>query len=141
LRSYVAERLDGERALSKLLALCGSLAIGLAALGLYGITAYGVARRTREIGIRMALGASRADVLRMFVREGLRLALFGAAWGALPAIAATVLLSGLFVGLFPVDVPTLAASAALLAAVTLAAAYLPARRAARLDPVLALRTE
>ncbi len=141
LRSYVAERLDGERALSKLLALCGSLAIGLAALGLYGITVYGVARRTREIGVRMALGASRADVLQMFVREGLRLALFGAAWGALPALAATVLLSGLFVGLFPVDVPTLAASAALLAAVTLAAAYLPARRAASIDPVLALRTE
>jgi len=141
LRSYVAERLDGERALSKLLALCGGLAIGLAALGLYGITAYGVARRTREIGVRMALGATRDDVLRLFVREGLALAVRGATWGILPAMAATYALSGLFVGVFPVDLVTLGGSALVLAAATLAAAYVPARRATRVDPIYALRTE
>ena len=141
MRAYVAERLDGERALSKLLAICGLVGIGLAALGLYGITAYGVARRTREIGVRMALGASRGDVLGLFVREGLQLATRGAAWGLLPAVAATYFLSGLFVGLFPVDPLTLAGSASILAGATLAAAYLPARRAAALDPVSALRTE
>ena len=141
LSSYVAERLDGERALSKLLTLCGTLAIGLAALGLYGITAYGVARRTREIGVRMALGASRADVVGLFVREGLRMAVRGMTWGILPAVAATYALSGLFVGVFPVDVLTLGGSSILLALATLAAAYVPARRAASLDPVSALRTE
>ena len=141
LRSYVAERLDGERALSKLLTLCGGLAIGLAALGLYGVTAYGVARRTREIGVRMALGASRADVLRLFVREGLRMTARGMAWGILPAVAATSALSGMFAGVFPVDVLTLGGSVVVIAGVTLAAAYVPARRAASLDPVFALRTE
>lgn len=141
LSAYVAERLDGERALSKLLAICGVLATTLAALGLYGITAFGVTRRTREIGVRMALGANQRDVVGMFVREGLRLAMRGTLWGLLPAVAATYSLAGLFVGVFPVDLLTLTGSIILLTSVTLAAAYLPARRAARLDPVLALRTE
>lgn len=141
LRAYVAERLDGERALSKLLGICGALAIGLAALGLYSITAYGVAQRRREIGVRMALGASRSDVVGLFVREGLRLASRGTMWGILPAVAATYALSGMFVGVFPIDPVTLIGSILLLAAATLAAAYAPARRAAGLDPVIALRTE
>jgi predicted permease len=140
-RDYVAERLDGERALSKLLTICGAVALALAGLGLYGVTAYGVARRTREIGVRMALGADRSDVLHLFVREGLGLAARGLTWGILPAVAATYALSGLFVGVFPVDPVTLLGSAAVLVAATLLAAYIPARRATHVDPLIALRTE
>ena len=140
-RNYVAERLDGERALSKLLSICGAMALALAGLGLYGITAYGVARRTREIGVRMALGADRGDVLRLFVHDALRLAWRGVLWGGLPAIAATYALSSLFVGVFPVDPLTLVGSTAILIAATLLAGYLPARRATFVDPLVALRTE
>ena len=140
-RDYVAERLDGERALSKLLTICGAVALALAGLGLYGVTAYGVTRRTREIGVRVALGAAERDVVRLFVREGLQLAGRGVMWGALPAVAATYALSGMFVGVFPVDPLTLLGSAAMLTGTTLLAAYLPARRATRVDPLVALRTE
>ena len=140
-RDYVAERLDGERALSKLLTICGAVALALAGLGLYGVTAYGVTRRTREIGVRVALGAAERDVVRLFVREGLQLAGRGVMWGALPAVAATYALSGMFVGVFPVDPLTLMGSAAMLTGTTLLAAYLPARRATRVDPLVALRTE
>jgi putative ABC transport system permease protein len=141
LRAYVAERLDGERALSKLLTICGLLALGLAGLGLYGLTAYGVTLRTREIGVRMALGAGRADVLQLFVRDGLRLAGRGVAWGILPALAVTYALSGMFVGVFPVDPVTLVSSILVLAVATLLAAYIPARRATLVDPLVALRME
>jgi predicted permease len=140
-RDYIAERLDGERALSKLLTICGALALTLAGLGLYGVTAYGVTRRTREIGVRMALGADRGAVLDLFVREALRLSTRGVIWGFLPAIAATYALSGLFVGVFPVDLLSLGAATVLLVAVTLLAAYVPARRATQVDPLIALRTE
>ena len=141
LRAYVAERLDGERALSKLLTICGLLALGLAGLGLYGMTAYGVTLRTREIGVRMALGANRRDVLQLFVGEGMRLAWRGVAWGILPAVAATYALSGMFVGVFPVDPLTILISVVVLAGATLLAAYLPARHATRVDPLIALRTD
>ncbi|HJR61464.1 MAG TPA: ABC transporter permease [Vicinamibacterales bacterium] len=141
LRAYVAERLDGERALSKLLTICGLLALGLAGLGLYGLTAYGVTLRTREIGVRMALGAARADVLQLFVRDGLSLAGRGVAWGIVPTLAVTYALSGMFVGVFPVDPVTLVVSILVLAAATLLAAYLPARRATLVDPLVALRME
>ena len=140
-RDYVAERLDGERALSKLLTICGAVALALAGLGLYGVTAYGVARRTREIGVRMALGADRADVLRLFVREGLQLATRGLLWGILPAVAATYALSSMFVGVFPIDPVTLLGSTVILVSATLLAAYIPARRATHVDPLVALRTE
>jgi len=141
LRAYVAERLDGERALSKLLTICGLLALGLAGLGLYGLTAYGVTLRTREIGVRMALGADRRDVLQLFVREAMRLAWRGVAWGIIPAVAITYGLSGMFVGVFPVDPVTLFLSVVVLAGATLLAAYVPARRATLVDPLVALRTE
>ena len=141
LRAYVAERMDGERALSKLLTICGLLAITLAALGLYSLTAFGITNRRREIGVRMALGGDPSDVVRLFVGEGLRLAVRGAVWGILPAMAATAALSGMLVGVFPVDPVTLVGSATILAVATLAAAAIPARRAATLDPVVALRTE
>ncbi len=140
-RDYVSERLDGERALSRLLVICGALALALAGLGLYGVTAYGVTRRTREIGVRMALGAEDRDVLQLFVREALRLAAYGVVCGALPAVAATSALAGMFVGVSPVDPLTLTGSAAVLTSAGVAAAYVPARRATRVDPLVALRTE
>jgi ABC-type antimicrobial peptide transport system permease subunit len=127
--------------LSTLLSICGALALALAGLGLYGVTAHGVARRTREIGVRIALGADQADVVRMFVREGLQLAVRGLVWGIMPAVAATYALSGSFVGVSPVDPVTLLASAAILVFATLLAAYIPARRATHVDPLVALRTE
>jgi hypothetical protein len=141
LRTFVAERLNRERALSKLLVVSGVLAIGLAALGLYSLTAYGVSLRRREIGVRMALGADLGDVRNMFVGEGLRLAARGALWGLLPALGATYALSGAIVGLFPIDPLTLTGAALVLAAATTTAAYLPARRAARVDPIDVLRAE
>ena len=141
LSQYVAERLDSEQALSSLLAVCGGLALVLAALGLYGVMAYAVARRTREIGVRMALGAERRDVMRLFVREGLNVAMWGLIWGALPAVAVTFALSGALVGVGAADPPTLAAAIALLVGATLLAAYVPARRATRVDPIVALRRE
>ena len=127
--------------MSSLLAVCGGLALVLAALGLYGVMAYAVARRTREIGVRMALGAERRDVMRLFVREGLNVAMWGLIWGALPAVAVTFALSGALVGVGAADPPTLAAAIALLVGATLLAAYVPARRATRVDPIVALRTE
>ncbi|HXG54780.1 MAG TPA: ABC transporter permease [Vicinamibacterales bacterium] len=141
LRDYVAERLDGERALLRLLAVCGVLALALACLGLYGVTAYAVTLRTREMGVRMALGAGASDVRRLFVRESLQLAARGLMWGLLPAVAATYALSGMLVGVFPVDPVTLIGSGLVLAAATTLAAYLPARRATRVDPLVALRAE
>ena len=141
LSAYIAERLDGERALSSLLALCGSLALVLAALGLYGVMAYAVARRTREIGVRMALGAGRPDVLRLFIGDGLRVAGWGLAWGLLPAVAVTYTLRGMLVGVGVADPPTMLASAAVLVGATALAAYIPARRATRVDPMVALRAE
>jgi predicted permease len=141
LSAYVAERLDGERALSSLLSICGALALVLAALGLYGVMAFAVARRTHEIGVRIALGASERDVVRLFVGDGLRVAGWGLAWGVMPAVAVTYVLGGQLVGVGVADPPTMIASAAVLVGATLVAAYLPARRATRVDPMVALRAD
>ncbi|HEX8694648.1 MAG TPA: ABC transporter permease [Longimicrobium sp.] len=116
-------------------------ALVLAAVGIYGVASYTVAQRTREIGIRMALGARAADVLRMVVREGLVLVGAGVALGTLGALALSRLLTGLLYGLGAADPPTYVGVALLIAAVAVAASVLPARRAARVDPAVALRTE
>jgi predicted permease len=141
LREYVADRLDGERALSALLSLCGGLALGLAGIGLYGIMAYAVACRTHEIGVRMALGAERRDVARLFLGDALRLAAIGVVTGVLPAVAISYAASGMLVGVQPVDAVSLSGAAALLVSATLAAAWLPTTRATRVDPIRALRAE
>jgi putative ABC transport system permease protein len=116
-------------------------ALILAAIGIYGLLAYSVAQRRREIGIRVAVGARRGDVLRLVVTDGMRLAAIGIALGVGGALALTRLLTGLLYGIGPNDPGTLGAVATLLSLVALLACYLPARRATRVDPLIALRSE
>jgi predicted permease len=121
-----------------LLAVFGLLAVTLTSVGIYGVMAYSVTRRTKEIGLRMALGAEHADVLRMVLRQGLKLTTLGVAIGLVAAFGATRLIANLlFVS--PTDARTFAAISVLLAAVAMAASFLPARRASRVDPLIALR--
>ncbi len=129
------------RFLTLLLTLFSSLSLVLAALGIYGVISYSVAQRTNEIGIRMALGAQSGDVLRLVGAAGLRLAVAGIVAGSLGAFALTRFLSGLLFGVSSVDGATFAAMAATLAAVTMLACYIPARRAAKVEPLVALRYE
>ena len=117
------------------------LALVLAAVGVYGVMAYAVTQRTQEFGIRVALGASSTDVLKQVLLEGGRLAGLGLAIGLLAALALTRLMSSLLFGVKPSDPLTLGLAAALLALVALAACYIPARRATRVDPLVALRYE
>ena len=119
----------------------GALALALAAVGIYGVIAYMVSQRTREIGVRMALGAARSDVLGMVLREGLLMAALGVAIGLGGALLATRQMADLLVGITPRDPLALAAAAGMLLLVGCAASYVPARRATRVDPMVALRVD
>jgi predicted permease len=124
-----------------LLSAFGGLALALSAVGVYGVMAFSVSRRTREIGVRIALGARRADVLRLVLGDGMRLVLVGTALGMAGALGGARGLESFLYGVSSRDAPTLAAVAAVLALVALAACLVPARRAARVDPLVALRSE
>lgn len=137
----IAESLTRERLFARLATLLGSVAILLSAIGLYGLLTYGVARRTPEIGLRMALGAPQAAVRWMVLRESLVLVVLGIVAGIPAALAGTTILQSLLFGLDARDPVTLAAAAMFMIGLALLAAYLPARRAALVDPMIALRAE
>lgn len=124
-----------------LLSLFGLLTLVIAALGTYSVMSYSVSRRTKEIGIRMAFGAQRSDVLVMVVQEGVVLSCMGIALGLAVAVAAVHLISKFLYGVKPADPATFVAVSALLLAVAALASYLPARRATKIDPVATLRYE
>jgi ABC-type antimicrobial peptide transport system permease subunit len=138
----VVDSVTAERRFNALLlAIFATIALALAAVGIYGVMAYIVGQRTREIGVRMALGARAGDVLKLVVRQGLALTLPGVAAGTLLALWLTRWIASLLFQVEPTDPTTFAASGALLTAVALLACYVPARRASKVDPVVALRTE
>jgi ABC-type antimicrobial peptide transport system permease subunit len=130
-----------ERLLSMLATFFGALALALACIGQYGVMSYAVVRRTREIGIRIAIGARHGSVMWMMLRETLALLVAGTALGTLSAVGASRYISTQLFGVTPGDPLATGAAIAVLFAVTLAAAYIPARRASRIDPVTALRYE
>ncbi|HEX7049880.1 MAG TPA: ABC transporter permease [Longimicrobiales bacterium] len=137
----VSDSLGRPRFTMLLLTAFAAAALILGAVGIYGVIAYAVSQRIHEIGIRMALGARAGDVLGMVVRQGAALAMIGIAVGLLAAFATTRLLAGLLYGVGATDAATFLAVPLLLGAVALAASWIPARRAARVDPVVALRNE
>jgi putative ABC transport system permease protein len=141
LQDQIGQSLLAERLLATLSGFFGALAVVLAMIGLYGVMSYTVAERTSEIGIRMALGAERADVTAMILRKAATLLVAGLALGAGLSLAAASAASALLFGLKPRDPVTLGIAAAVLAAVALGASYLPARRAAALDPIASLKNE
>jgi ABC-type antimicrobial peptide transport system permease subunit len=141
MQSRVDRSVSIERSIATLAAGFGLLATLLAAVGLYGVVSYAVSRRTVEIGVRMALGAARADVYRIVLKEVGVLLLAGAAVGLPVALALGKLIESQLYGVKPRDPMLLAAAVAALTAVALAAAFVPARRAASIDPVRALRGE
>jgi len=124
-----------------LLIIFASTALVLATVGIYGVMSYAVSRRTHELGVRIALGASRREIVRLVVREGMMLAAIGTLAGLAAAFGLTRLMAGLLYGVRPADPATFAAVSLLFAGIALLACYIPARRATRVDPVAALRCE
>jgi len=137
----IGENAQGEQFLSMLVGSFAGLAVLLAAVGIYGVLSYAVTERTREIGIRISLGAGRGRVLGQVILEGMRLAVVGFAVGIVGALAAGRVLASLLHEVKPDDPAIFAGTSGFLALVALLACYLPARRAARLDPMMALRYE
>ena len=134
--SYFGQRIGGS-----FLGLFGAIALALAAIGLYGVLAYTVSQRSREVGIRMALGASRGNVLGLILGQGVRLAAVGLGIGLAIAFAVTRLMRALLLDVSPTDVPVILGVSALLGAVAILASLIPAHRATKIDPILAIRYE
>jgi ABC-type antimicrobial peptide transport system permease subunit len=137
----IGQALYQERLMSRLSSFFACLALILACIGLYGLLSYEVARRTRELGIRMALGAQRRELMRLVVRRGLLLALAGTVIGTGAAMAVTRLMSAMLYNVRPYDPATFGGVCILLVLVSLAACSIPARRAMRINPMVALRDE
>jgi ABC-type antimicrobial peptide transport system permease subunit len=141
MNEVIADSLARRRFAVTLLNAFAAAALLLASVGLYGVISYLVGQRTHEIGIRLALGARRTDILRLVLGHGLKMALGGVAIGLVAATGLTRLLAGMLYGVSATDPVTFAAITLLLVAVALAACYVPARRATRVDPLTALRHE
>jgi putative ABC transport system permease protein len=137
----ITRSLSGRRFNMVMLGVFAVLALTLAAVGIYGIVAYSVTERTHEIGVRLALGAQRRDVVAMVVRHGMLMALAGTGVGLTAAFAVVRVMSELLYGISAADPATFIVIPVLLLAVALAACYIPARRATRVDPMIALRAE
>jgi ABC-type antimicrobial peptide transport system permease subunit len=135
-RSLWRQRLQGE-----VLGTFAALALLLAAVGIYGVISYAVAQRTRELGVRMALGATRGQVLGLVLGQGLRLAVAGVAIGIVAALALSRVVASLLYGVSATDLATFAGVPVALALIAMLATLVPARRATRVDPVVAMRTE
>jgi putative ABC transport system permease protein len=141
LEQRLANTMTSRRLNVILLGSFAAVALLLAAVGIHGVMSYLVTQRTREIGLRMALGAQRTDVLRLVIQRGMILTSLGLAVGGIGSFGLTRFLSSLLYEVSPTDPLTFAGVAVLLAAVALLACYVPARRAARIDPMVALRQE
>jgi ABC-type antimicrobial peptide transport system permease subunit len=140
-RQQIAETIGKPRAFAALTTVSGMIGLLLACVGLYGVVSYETIRRTHEIGIRMALGARRSDVLRLVMRQTVVVVTIGAGIGVALALAASRLIGSLLFGIAPSDPFAIGSALAVLIGVALTASYLPARRAAQLDPTQALRYE
>ncbi|HWC19363.1 MAG TPA: FtsX-like permease family protein, partial [Terriglobales bacterium] len=141
LEETVAHSIGQQRFSMILLAAFAGIALLLASVGIYGVLSYLVGQRTQEIGVRMALGAQRGDVLRLILSDGARLAALGIAIGLVAALALTRLMQSMLFGVKPTDPITFACVALILGSIALLACYMPARRAMKVDPMVALRYE
>ena len=141
MEQVIADTLWQPRFNLQLIGIFAALAMTLAAIGLYGVMSYSVAQRTREVGLRMALGAQRGDVMKLVMGQGMKLALAGVASGLLASVALTRLMERLLFEVSATDFSTFALIAVLLTIVALLACWIPARRATKVDPMIALRCE
>jgi putative ABC transport system permease protein len=141
LEDHIGVSLFLQRMAATLLSIFGVLALSLAALGLYGVTAYAVSQRTRELGIRISVGANRLDILKLILGQGLMLSVIGMTAGFVIALIVTRLSTHLLYGVTAADPMTFAVVAVILVGVALLSAYFPARRATKVDPMMALRID